>query len=434
MIAEAAIQSRFPFRSMPEIVRAQQRRLRATIVYAQVHVPYYRETMRRLGLAPDDLRTASDLGRLPVIERDQVQRDPEYFLSDAWPPSACVTLHSGGSTGAPLTVFRDPASFFLDAAQRERQRSLVARLAGRRVRYREAAIVPEDSSTSTALSEFRRRTLLPTGVRVQRRSFSMLRSPADLLAELEAYRPDVIRSYGSYLEAFFTHIRDAGLRPHLPRVAAYGSDGISPEICAWVKSELGIEVIGSYNAIETPLIGYECDHHRGYHLNIDLCPVRVLSADGREAELGEHGEIVVSNLVNRATMLLNYRLGDTVGLLAEQCSCGRTLPLCSYLGRTTTAWLDFDGGRVHSQALRLVFRKERQIVCYQVVRETGSRILVRVVPSRGADRDAIARRVVHGLNAQLGEAVAVRVEMLVDLPRGPSGKMQAIVVLDPPAA
>ncbi|MGH7966110.1 MAG: hypothetical protein ACRERD_30535 [Candidatus Binatia bacterium] len=34
---------------------------------------------------PGNFRTAADLGKLPVIERDQLQQDPAYFVSTAQP-------------------------------------------------------------------------------------------------------------------------------------------------------------------------------------------------------------------------------------------------------------------------------------------------------------------------------------------------------------
>jgi hypothetical protein len=65
----APFEARFPFRAAAEIERAQIRRLRATIQHAHEHVPYYRETMRRLGLGPDEIRTVADLARLPLMDR-----------------------------------------------------------------------------------------------------------------------------------------------------------------------------------------------------------------------------------------------------------------------------------------------------------------------------------------------------------------------------
>ena len=218
MIAEAPLQAYVPFLPERVLQRAQERRIHATVRYAQAHVPYYRETMRRLLLAPTDIRTAADLAKLPVIEREQLQRDPEYFLSARWPASACLVLRSGGTTGTPLTVFRDRPSLLIEAAQRERLRSLIARLARHRIRYREAAITPHDSTVRHAVRSLAATSLLPTSLRVQRQSFSMLRAPSDLLAELERFEPQVISSYGSYLEALFTgDERPRASAPERPR-------------------------------------------------------------------------------------------------------------------------------------------------------------------------------------------------------------------------
>jgi phenylacetate-CoA ligase len=432
MVWDAPRQARFPFSSPQAIREAQERRIRAMVDHAHRHVPYYREAMARLGLGPGDFRTADDLSHLPLIERRDVQRDPESFRSRAWPLEECVTLQSGGTTGSPVTIFRDPRSFLEEAAQRERQRSLLARAAGRRLRYREAAIVPEDSSVVNALDALRRNSVLPTSVRVQRRLFSMFRSPAELLPELDRYRPDVIRGYGSYLEALFVHMRDAGKRPHLPRVVAYGGEGMTDAVRHFIQGELGVEVLSAYNAVESPGVGFECEAHRGYHLNVDLCPVRLVGPNGTPAPPGEGGEVVISNLVNHGTILLNYRLGDLASPVPGPCPCGRNLPLLSFLEGRTAAWLDLGDGRtLHPQAVRFGLRKEQDLWRYQVVQEGRRRFLLRAVVSPQCDRRAAAPRLAALVSQGLGRDVEVRVEFAEDLARAAGGKVESVVALPP---
>jgi phenylacetate-coenzyme A ligase PaaK-like adenylate-forming protein len=430
MLWAARLEARFPFFPEATIREAQQRRVRAIVAYAHSHVPYYRETMRRLIVTPADFHSAGDLARLPLLERDHLQRDPEYFLSNLWSTAACVQLQSGGTTGAPMTVFRDPPSLLVESAHRERLRSLVARLSGRRVRYREASIKPHDSSVSTAVSAVRRTSLVPPALRVERREFSMLRSPADLIPQLDDYRADVISAYGSYLEALFSHARAHRQRLRPVRVAVYGADSLSATVRAWARAELGIESLSSYNAVETPQIGFDCEHHRGHHLNVDLCPIRLIGPDGRDMRNGDSGELVVSNLINRGTVLLNYRLGDVIARTGENCSCGRTLPLASYPERRGTRWLDLgDGVTIHSQALQLLLRTEMEIWRYQIVQEAPCRFLLRLVPSPDCDREAMTSRLLAGFREQLGGSATVRVEFVSELPTSPGGKVQAIVGL-----
>ncbi len=96
---QAPWQGRFPFRSPEAIRRAQTRRVRSAVAHAYRHVPYYRETMRRLDLRPDDFGDAGDLGKLPIIERSDLQRDPEYYVSRARPIDSYLRLRTGATSG-----------------------------------------------------------------------------------------------------------------------------------------------------------------------------------------------------------------------------------------------------------------------------------------------------------------------------------------------
>lgn len=430
MVASALVQRRLPYAPESWLRRAQERRLRATVAYARSFVPYYRETLRRMILSPDDFRDVGDLARLPLLEREQLQRDPEYFVSSQWPPDACIMLRSSGSSGTPVMMLRDPPSLFAGAAHYERLRALIARLAGRRLSYREASIVAPEGSTETAVSAFRGRSQLPRNLRVQRRMFSMFRSPAELLPELREFEPDVISSFGSYLEGLFGHVRAERPEFSAPPVIVFGGDPLSPAMRAWMCDQLGIAVLGVYGAIEAPHIGFECEQHRGYHLNVDLYPVRLIGSDGGPPKDGDAGELVLSNLVNRGTVLLNYHLGDRLTLTRERCPCGRSLPLSSYLERTKAAWIDLGDGRLlHAQAIRSLLRHERDVWRFQLVQEERRRLLLRLVLDPGGDHQATLARVTRSLREQLPNDAAVRIKVVPDLPGGRSGKVEPIMAL-----
>ena len=128
--------------------------------------------------------------------------------------------------------------------------------------------------------------------------------------------------------------------------------------------------------------------------------------------------------------MLNYRLGDTIAISKERCSCGRTLPLSSYVERRGTRWLDLGGGAtIHSQTLQLILRKETEIWRYQIVQQERRRLLLRLVVSAECDRESLTRRILEGFHAQLGAGVVVAVEFVSDLSRTPGGKSEAVVGL-----
>jgi phenylacetate-CoA ligase len=424
----APLEARFPFRSPTAIERAQRRRLRATVAHAHEHVPYYRETMRRLGLGPGDIAAAADLAKLPLIERDQLQRDPEYFVSRAWPLERYLKLRSGGSTGAPATVFRHPSVLFESAAHKERWRSIAVRLAGRRARIRQALIALPGGEGGAAAS-FDSNTLLPSAVRVRRLRLSMLEPPAKLIGPLNDFRPDSIASYGSYLEALFTHVHSNGVELHLPRTVGYSSDEMSEAARRLITERFGIHVLSAYRAIEAPHIGFECERHTGYHLSVDLVPVRIVDPEGSDLAVGEEGEVVVSNLNPAGTVLLNYRLGDRAARLGEDCTCGRNLPLLSFVHGRADEWVtNARGERVHGQGIRDLMRLRADVLRYQVVQETPTSFRAAVV-APGADGDELARWLRDRMRGWLGEAIEVEMSLVDDLPRTAGGKTRPVVSL-----
>jgi phenylacetate-CoA ligase len=426
----APFEARFPFREAAAIEGAQRRRLGATVAHAYEHVPYYRETMRRIGLRPGDLRTAADLARLPLIDRDQVQRDPEYFLSRAEPLGSYVELRSGGSTGDPLSLFHHPFSLFEQAVYAERRRSIVSHLAGRR-RYREARVseVPGSHAGAGQVAQaFKRLSLVSPALRVKRRQYSVVTPLEELISCLDEFRPHVIGSFGSFQEMLFTHLLRSGDRMHLPRVAVYAGDGMSESARAMVGREFGVEVLSTYTASEAFHIGFECERHRGHHLNVDLFPVRIVSEEGREVPEGESGEVVVSNLLARGTVLLNYRLSDVAARLPGPCPCGRTLPLLSLVQGRNDEWLEDERGRrIHSQAVRVFLHDELDVLRFQVIQEARGRFRAALVVAPGADPDAITGRLTCRFRSTFGDRTELTVSFVDSLPRTAAGKARPVI-------
>jgi phenylacetate-coenzyme A ligase PaaK-like adenylate-forming protein len=96
-------------------------------------------------------------------------------------------------------------------------------------------------------------------------------------------------------------------------------------------------VISRYNAIECFEIAFTCEQRDGFHVHDDLCYTRTAGPGGQTLPPGQRSEVIISNLVNRATVLLNYRLGDFASVRGEPCPCGRTTTLLSSIdGRVSS--------------------------------------------------------------------------------------------------
>jgi len=153
-------------------------------------------------------------------------------------------------------------------------------------------------------------------------------------------------------------------------------------------------------------------------------------ADGRPVPPGMPGEFVCTGLLNRATPLVRYRIGDNGHLAdpAEVCGCGRGLPVIGGIdGRTNDLLLTVDGRPVFW--LNPIFY-EIPVRQAQIVQETLERVQVRYVPGPHFTAES-ATTIAERLRSRLGE-VEVVLEAVADLPRK-NGKLRAVVCLIPPA-
>jgi phenylacetate-CoA ligase len=421
VLAQVRRQRRVSYLPEAELRRIRDRRVRAIVAHAYRTVPYYRETMGRLGLTPTDFDSADDLARLPPLSKAEISADPERFRSTTVDPSTCLGLTTSGTTGPRLTVLHDPEAMRLNLACAGRETEAITRAIGRPLLGLRVAGFGNANGVPTATRRFyRSQAFLP----IQRLSLSPDDPFEQNLARLNRFRPHVIAGSGNYVGLLFRLFLEGKVRFHLPRAVVFGGDPFPDRVRARLEAEHSIPVFSCYGATEAPRIGFSCEERRGLHLHADLCHVTVLD-DGDSP-----GELVVSNLTNRATVLLNYRLGDHGVFAGRACPCGRTLPLLDgMIGRVDEAILLSNGRSLSRYDVYRVLTSRADLLEYQLAQTGEDALIVRVVPEADADFTRIEREVRQGFLALIGESVRVDVERVAALPRLPGGKVAVISAL-----
>ena len=250
----------------------------------------------------------------------------------------------------------------------------------------------------------------------------------DTVATLNELRPDVIISYGSYVGAFLREVVRAGAKLHHPRLVVYGADEMAEADRRLIEAELHIPVISIYQAAEALRIGFQCELRRGFHLSLDAVAVRVVDERGAEVRPGGTGHLVISNLTNRATVLLNYRLGDVVTVGREACPCGRTLPTIEGIrGRADDLLRLGDGRMMHGSVALEPLRAAPGVQQVQIVQRGADRFLLRAVPRPAASPTQNTAALVAAFRARVGQGVMVDVEWVDAIQPGPNGKVSAVI-------
>lgn len=92
----------------PEQIRAwQEIKLHALIDHVYNHTVYYRRIMDELGLKPSDIRTVSDLQKLPIITKQIAREHFDEIVPDNLSSFRYRKGKTGGTTGEPMYYYCD---------------------------------------------------------------------------------------------------------------------------------------------------------------------------------------------------------------------------------------------------------------------------------------------------------------------------------------
>jgi phenylacetate-CoA ligase len=422
-------EARLPYRPLAEIQAIQNRRVRAMIAHAYETVPYYREVMDKTGLRPGDFHTAADLAQLPILTGDQLARDPERFLSRRYANGRSLQLHSSGTSGRLRKINYDAAALFLSLAHGRRQRLVLRQFVKRRLSGYRSMVVSRPGSIGFLIHDFYRSySLIPKGLARNRTPLSPGNTFADNLARLEAMKPEVITGYGSYLGFLFRQAWERRLPIFRPRVVVYGGDCLADADRQLIETEFGVPVLSSYQAAEALHIAFQCERRQGFHIGLDYIAVRVVDQKGSPVGPGETGEIILSNLTNRATVLLNYRQGDLVTVGAGPCPCGRTLPTIDRIDGRADDLIALPGEQwIHSLVVLAPLHRVPGVIQVQLIQEDLHRFLLRVVSTGVKEWSLTSQELATTLRSLLGEHIGVTVERIETIPPQANGKVKAVI-------
>jgi phenylacetate-CoA ligase len=406
-----------------QVARRQSRRLAQTIEYAASHSPYYRSRwpgLERVGPA----EAADFLAGLPCVTKTDLREHVEEMRARPGPRRVTRKI-TGGSTGQAVTVYKDRA-----AIAREMAASWLGYgWFGVRIGDRAARFWGSPHSLK------RRLRFAAADFAMHRVRFSAFAFDE---ADLEAYwkrclgfRPRYLYGYVSMLEEFAKYLRRTG---HDGRVLGLKavittSEVLSPPQRQLLEEVFGAPVQNEYGCGEVGPIAYECEHG-SLHVMSENLHVELLGPDGTPARApGESGEVVVTDLNNRAMPLVRYRLGD-FGTWGGACTCGRGFPVLEKVWGRAYDFVQLPSGRrCHGEYFMYLFEDLRgggvDIEQFQVVQPAERKLDVAIV-LKASSGEGVEQRVRAALEER-AQGMEVTVRRVPAIQRAASGKMRVIL-------
>jgi phenylacetate-CoA ligase len=259
---------------------------------------------------------------------------------------------------------------------------------------------------------------------------SLSEQPERVDEAIDTVRPDVLLGSGSYLEAYYRAAVARGGPKHRPKTILYAWDHMTAGGRRLIEETFGIPVLSRYSAMESLKIAFFCEQRGGFHLHEDLCHVTIVDRDGEAVADGEPGEILISNLVNRGSVLLNYRIGDLGRISTEGCSCGRSTRLLADLeGRASELIRLPDGTLIGMFDIAGVISLIPEVVRYQLVQRAPAAFELRLAT---VDRESFAPSAAAAV-AGVGELLrgyTVEATYAEEITVEPGRKYRPVVLLD----
>ncbi len=318
--------------SREEIEKLQLERLQETVTRVYDKIPAYKNKFDNLGVKPSDIKSLSDLSKLPFTTKDDL-RDNYPFGLFAVEKDDLVRVHaSSGTTGKPTVVGYTQKDL-------DTWTDCVARIAcmGGATKSDMAQICFGYGMFTGALGlhyglENIGATIVPSSTGNSEKQIMYMRDfGTTLLVATPSYAlrlAEVAQNMGIDVK------NDLNVKTLLVGSEML-TDAMREEIYkCWGK----VNVTSNYGMSELmgPGVSGECQYLEGMHINEDYFIPEIIDPVTQEVlPIGEKGELVITCIFKEALPLIRYRTKDITRLNYAPCKCGRTLcRMDNLMGRT----------------------------------------------------------------------------------------------------
>lgn len=413
---------RTQYRPLEQVREDQWTRLKSLLDHAYAHTGFYRDRMDSLGITPADIRTWQDFERLPLLTKDDIRAHRDRMVADSIPSDRLFPKKTSGSTGVSL-------SFFVDEDSLQWKRGCALRhdeWTGWRLGERIGAVWGNPEYKKSWRGYVRnflleRTTFLDT-LRMDEDAMTMFH--AQILKE----KPPLLFGHAHSLYLFARFVQANNLSPIRPKGIISTAMVLHDFERALVEEVFGCKVTNRYGCEEVSLIACECEAHQGLHVNMDTLHFECLR-DGKPAQAGETGAVVVTDLTNHGMPFIRYLVGDTARMAEKPCACGRTYPrIASLEGRIAdyvrTPEGEYISGISLTENFAMVLEGVKQM---QIVQDELDHLLFRVVQGDGGRDQALRADIARLVRERFGTSMRHDVEYADSIQSETSGKYRFCV-------
>ncbi len=307
----------------------QKEALQEVVTRAYEKSPFYQQKMTQAGVKPQDIKSLSDLAKMPFTTKDELRRDPWTLLACDKKDVSLIHVSTGTTGGHPIYTMHTWKEYYLNHS------IIYPRLFP--VSQDDLCFVALPYEMSSAGLSLHNKFMVGHRAAVvsvgKGGAYSTPEKTVKLMGDL---KPTILATSPSYAVTLAEAAAEASLdltSLPLKRIWLAG-EGCSPAFRKRLAKIWGTTVSFSCGATESGIIGNECDAQNGYHIAEGNVLLEIVDPrTGKVLEPGEIGEVVVTCLLRFDIPLIRYRTQDLGCLDPKPCPCGVTLQRFHLRGR-----------------------------------------------------------------------------------------------------
>jgi len=406
-------------RPLQELQQRQDDLLRSMVEHAYKNVPYYHALFKSHGISPSDVRDKNDLIHVPFLTKEKLVRNLDSLVAERVSTNALRLVSTGGTTGTPISFYRDKRSEYLVDGNNWR----FFGYCGYRVGQRIAKLWGNENDLLRSLN-----------MRGKLKAFMDNESNLnfydlcdDRLIEyvqlIRRKKPRFWKGFSSALYHFVRYLKRNGMDVPLPEAVIITSDTIEKHQKKELDHFFGQHVFNEYGCREFSILGFECNAHAGIHVGMENYVVEIIRDNEKEA----YGEVVVTSLTNWGMPFIRYKLGDLSKFVDGRCSCGRSLPrLETIKGRVADFVVTKSGKLIYGDFFAHLFYGSKGIEHYQVMQTEIGRVTIYLQKNEFFS-DGEIRSFMVTLKHMTGDDLLAEMELVPIIERHPSGKRRSVI-------
>ena len=404
--------------SQEELAARRLDRIRALVRYAYENVPYYHDLYTRNHVHPSDLKNLVDFQNLPFLTKEEVVNNLDRLVAPARHGKLSL-METGGSTGMPLRCFIDNSYWAWMSAFEWLGRSWYGVREGEKIAWFWGA--QPDLPHHGWLAFLKARIKQHRFLNVQYLTRDRMQAFAEMLVH---WHPTMFLGYPSSIYLFARYVREnriTGIRPKLIEVT---SEKFQDSHRQLIEDVFQCRTANAYGTREIGSIAFQCE---AGHLHVtEGCHLEVI-ANGKPAQAGQTGEVVLTSLHQYGMPFIRYRIMDAAVAKSDPCLCGRGLPVLHELtGRTASFIVTSDGQYTDESFFEYAFQVKPEIARYQVYQPDPDQIEVRLVLRQKVD-PAWLDELYKELQKPFGSKLRIAVKIVDEIPLTSSGKLLSVI-------